>query len=96
VAVWGCGPVGQFSIRCAYMLGASRVIAIDHIPERLEMARRVGKADVLDYADENVLARVRARLTCSGWVGELVARNGSRPGHPSQSMRGGREEYKHR
>ena len=46
--------------------------------------------------DENVLAWVRARLTCSGRVGENVARNRSRPGHPSQSMRGGREEEKHR
>ena len=46
--------------------------------------------------DENVLAWVRARLTCSGRVGENVARNRSRPGHPSQSMRGGREEAKNR
>jgi threonine dehydrogenase-like Zn-dependent dehydrogenase len=34
VAVWGCGPVGQFAIKSAYMLGAGRVIAIDHVPER--------------------------------------------------------------
>jgi threonine dehydrogenase-like Zn-dependent dehydrogenase len=40
VAVWGCGPVGQFAIRSAFMLGASRVIAIDRFPERLELARR--------------------------------------------------------
>jgi threonine dehydrogenase-like Zn-dependent dehydrogenase len=59
VAVWGCGPVGQFAIKCAYLLGASRVIAIDHIPERLEMAKRFGKAEVLDFMDESVLERVR-------------------------------------
>jgi len=35
VAVWGCGPVGQFAIQSAWMLGAGRVIAIDHVPERL-------------------------------------------------------------
>jgi len=39
VAVWGCGPVGQFAIASAFMLGAARVIAIDRLPERLEMAR---------------------------------------------------------
>jgi threonine dehydrogenase-like Zn-dependent dehydrogenase len=42
VAVWGCGPVGQFAIRSARMLGAERMIAIDHVPERLELARRSG------------------------------------------------------
>jgi threonine dehydrogenase-like Zn-dependent dehydrogenase len=58
VAVWGCGPVGQFAIRSAYMLGAERVIAIDHIPERLRMAKQIGGAEILDYEDQ-VLARLR-------------------------------------
>ena len=48
VAVWGCGPVGQFAIRSAWMLGAGRVVAIDRVPERLEMARgRQGRDDQL-------------------------------------------------
>lgn len=52
VAVWGCGPVGQFAIRSAYLLGADRVIAIDRIPERLEMASQGGAEPVnLDEAD---------------------------------------------
>ena len=38
VAIWGCGPVGQMAIRSAILLGAKQVIAIDHLPERLEMA----------------------------------------------------------
>ena len=38
VAVWGCGPVGQFAIQSAFMLGAERVIAIDRFPERLALA----------------------------------------------------------
>lgn len=50
VAIWGCGPVGQFAIRSALMLGAGRVIAIDRFAERLELARR-GGADTLDYED---------------------------------------------
>ncbi|MGG6293154.1 zinc-dependent alcohol dehydrogenase [Leptolyngbya sp. AN02str] len=50
VAVWGCGPVGQFAIRSALMLGAERVIAIDRFPERLDMAR-LGGAEVLNYEE---------------------------------------------
>jgi threonine dehydrogenase-like Zn-dependent dehydrogenase len=53
VAVWGAGPVGQFAIASAFMLGAARVIAIDSIPERLEMARSTGAVTV-DYSDEDV------------------------------------------
>jgi threonine dehydrogenase-like Zn-dependent dehydrogenase len=53
VAVWGCGPVGQFAIASAFMLGAARVIAVDRLPERLEMARSIG-AITVDFSDEDV------------------------------------------
>jgi threonine dehydrogenase-like Zn-dependent dehydrogenase len=53
VAVWGCGPVGQFAIASAFMLGAARVIAIDRLPERLAMARSLG-AIAVDYSEEDV------------------------------------------
>ncbi len=49
VAVWGCGPVGQFAIQSAWMLGAGRVIAIDRVPDRLVMAARHGKAEVINF-----------------------------------------------
>src|SRR5437764_1734905 len=58
IAVWGCGPVGQFAIRSAFMLGAERVIAIDHIAERMELARKSG-AEVLDYADSDLMSTIR-------------------------------------
>jgi len=58
VAVWGCGPVGQFAIRSAYMLGAERVIGIDHVPERLKMAKEGSKAEVIDYASTDLLAEL--------------------------------------
>lgn len=58
VAVWGCGPVGQFAIRSAYMLGADRVISIDHVPERLRMAKDISKAEVVDYASSDILAEL--------------------------------------
>jgi threonine dehydrogenase-like Zn-dependent dehydrogenase len=50
VAVWGCGPVGQFAIRSAFMLGAEPVIAIDRISERLEMAKK-GGAEIINYEE---------------------------------------------
>jgi threonine dehydrogenase-like Zn-dependent dehydrogenase len=54
VAVWGCGPVGQFAIISAWMLGAGRVIAIDNVPERLEMARVKGRAEVMNFDEVDV------------------------------------------
>jgi threonine dehydrogenase-like Zn-dependent dehydrogenase len=53
VAIWGCGPVGQFAIRSAFLLGAERVIAIDRFPNRLQMARD-GGADTIDYEETDV------------------------------------------
>ncbi|VXD25009.1 putative oxidoreductase, Zn-dependent and NAD(P)-binding [Planktothrix serta PCC 8927] len=50
VAIWGCGPVGQFTIRSAFMLGAERVIAIDRFPERLQMAKDAG-AEIINYEE---------------------------------------------
>lgn len=46
VAVWGCGPVGQFAIRSAFLLGAHKVIAIDHIAERLQLASEAGAVTI--------------------------------------------------
>ena len=60
VAVWGCGPVGQFAIKSAWMLGAERVIAIDRFPERLAMAASQGQAEVLDYEEVDVPEALRA------------------------------------
>lgn len=54
VAVFGCGPVGQFAIRSALLLGAERVIAIDRVPERLLLAAR-GGAETVNYAQMDVL-----------------------------------------
>lgn len=58
VAVWGCGPVGQFAIRSAWMLGAGRIIAIDRVPERMAMARKHGEAETIDFERENVQERL--------------------------------------
>jgi threonine dehydrogenase-like Zn-dependent dehydrogenase len=53
VAVWGCGPVGLFAIESALLMGAYRVIAIDHFPRRLELARQLG-AEVLNFRETDV------------------------------------------
>src|SRR3954464_14757004 len=54
IAVWGCGPVGQFAIASAYLLGAERVIAIDRFPYRLRMAREHSHAETINYEEVNV------------------------------------------
>jgi threonine dehydrogenase-like Zn-dependent dehydrogenase len=54
IAVWGCGPVGQFAIKSAFLLGAARVIAIDRFPYRLAMAQRQGGAEVINYEEDDV------------------------------------------
>jgi threonine dehydrogenase-like Zn-dependent dehydrogenase len=54
IAVWGCGPVGQFAIQSAYLLGAERVIAIDRFPERLRMAHEKSRAVPLNYVEVNI------------------------------------------
>ncbi|MEJ0008684.1 MAG: zinc-dependent alcohol dehydrogenase [Steroidobacteraceae bacterium] len=53
VAVWGCGPVGLFSVQCAFALGAHRVIAIDHYPHRLALAKSMG-AETINFEETNV------------------------------------------
>jgi threonine dehydrogenase-like Zn-dependent dehydrogenase len=58
VAVWGCGPVGQFAIQSAWMFGAERVIAIDRVPERLAMAESQSKAEIINFSKEPVYDRL--------------------------------------
>jgi threonine dehydrogenase-like Zn-dependent dehydrogenase len=57
VAVWGCGPVGQFAIRSAFLLGAGKVYAIDNVPERLAMAQAAGAIAI--SSDDDVLELLR-------------------------------------
>lgn len=54
VAIWGGGPVGQIAVKCAYLLGAGRVILIDDVPERLAMARNEGNAETIDFSELDV------------------------------------------
>ena len=60
IAVWGCGPVGQFAIRSCFLLGAERVLAIDSVPERLKMAKS-GGAETIDETVLDVLAELSVR-----------------------------------
>jgi threonine dehydrogenase-like Zn-dependent dehydrogenase len=59
IAVWGCGPVGLFAIKSAYLLGAERVIAIDRFQERLRMAKEQCGAEVLNYTETDVLTALK-------------------------------------
>jgi threonine dehydrogenase-like Zn-dependent dehydrogenase len=65
VAVWGCGPVGQFAIRSAWLMQAGRVIAIDRVPERLSMAE-AANAETIDYEQQHVYDRLMEMTTGRG------------------------------
>jgi threonine dehydrogenase-like Zn-dependent dehydrogenase len=65
IAVWGCGPVGQFAIRSAFHLGAGRVIAIDTVPERLQMAALAG-AETLDSMEDDIFECLRTMTAGRG------------------------------
>jgi threonine dehydrogenase-like Zn-dependent dehydrogenase len=82
VAVWGCGPVAQFAIRSAWMLGAGRVIAIDRVAERLAMAENA-KAELINFDKEDVYDRLmeltkgRGPDSCIDAVGAEAHASGS-------------------
>ena len=59
VAIWGAGPVGQFAIRCALLLGAGKVIAIDSLKERLAMAVQ-GGAHIVNFEEGEVLEQLKS------------------------------------
>jgi len=64
VAIWGCGPVGQFAIRSAFMLGAERVIAIDRFDYRLKMARD-GGAETINYEEVDDVVETLKEMTAN-------------------------------
>jgi threonine dehydrogenase-like Zn-dependent dehydrogenase len=67
VAVWGCGPVGQFAMASANLLGAERVIGIDRFPERLQMAsEKAGAAETINYEEDDVYERL---MEITGGIG---------------------------
>ena len=65
VAVWGCGPVGLFAVQSAFALGAHRVIAVDHYPHRLDLAKSLG-AEVINFEEVDVR---EALLEMTGGIG---------------------------
>ena len=65
VAVWGCGPVGLFAVQSAFLMGAERVIAIDHFPHRLELAKKFG-AETINYEESAVY---EALMVMTGGIG---------------------------
>jgi threonine dehydrogenase-like Zn-dependent dehydrogenase len=63
IAVWGCGPVGQFAIKSAYLLGAERVIAIDRFPYRLRIARERAGAETINYEEVDSVHEALKEMT---------------------------------
>ncbi|MBM7061896.1 glutathione-dependent formaldehyde dehydrogenase [Pseudomonas sp. UL073] len=80
VAVFGCGPVGQFAIASALLMGAARVFAIDHHEDRLRMARQQG-AEIIDFDQEDPIETLR-RLTGGIGVDRAIDAVGIDAEHP--------------
>lgn len=72
ILVFGCGPVGQFAIRSAFMMGAERVIAIDEVAERLQMARDAG-AETIDFSEGDLQDRIKEMTGGRGPDGVIEA-----------------------
>jgi len=85
IANWGCGPVGLFAIKSAFMLGAEKVIAIDNVPERLALAAKCGNVVTVNFEDENLLGQLeeltggRGPDACIDSVG--LEAHGTNPGN---------------
>ncbi|MEV0237870.1 zinc-dependent alcohol dehydrogenase [Nonomuraea sp. NPDC050786] len=86
IAVWGAGPVGQFAVAAAYMLGAGKVICIDRFPYRLQYARRAG-AYTLNYEDVDVLDALRD-MTGGRGPDACIDAVGMEAHHPTPAMYG--------
>src|ERR1700761_8759493 len=83
IAVFGCGPVAQFTIRSAFLLGAERVLAIDTVPERLKMAADAG-AITIDFMKDDVYERIQ-QLTAGRGADACIDAVGTEP-HTSASF----------
>jgi threonine dehydrogenase-like Zn-dependent dehydrogenase len=97
VAVFGCGPVGQFAIASVRLLGAGRVFAIDTIPSRLDMARSQG-AEAIDYEEDDPVEAIR-QLTDGIGVDRAidavgVDANQAKDGKAALHMRAFRKHFK--
>lgn len=97
VAVFGCGPVGQFAVRSAFLLGAARVIAVDAVASRLEMAKAQG-AETIDFNAEDPVEAIRS---LTGGIGvdraiDAVGVDAYRPqkGPAARKMRGEEGHFK--
>ncbi|MBW3578233.1 MAG: glutathione-dependent formaldehyde dehydrogenase [Actinobacteria bacterium] len=86
VAVWGAGPVGQFAIASALLLGAERVIAIDRVPARLEMARQHTGAETINYEESDVLDALK-QITAGRGPDACIDAVGMEAHHPSTPVR---------
>ncbi|MCW2873576.1 zinc-dependent alcohol dehydrogenase [Actinacidiphila oryziradicis] len=85
VAVWGAGPVGQFAIASAYLLGADRVIAIDRFPYRLRIARDKAGAETIDYEETDVLDTLK-EMTAGRGPDACIDAVGMEAHHPTPAI----------
>ena len=86
VAVWGAGPVGQFAVSSAVLLGAERVIVIDRIPERLRMAQEHTGAETINYEEVDVLDALK-EITAGRGPDKCIDAVGMEAHHPTPAIR---------
>ncbi|MFD5779791.1 zinc-dependent alcohol dehydrogenase [Streptomyces sp. NPDC126933] len=85
VAVWGAGPVGQFAVASAYLLGADRVIAIDRFPYRLTIAREKAGAETINYEEVDVLDTLK-EMTAGRGPDACIDAVGLEAHHPTTAV----------
>ncbi|MFD5030151.1 zinc-dependent alcohol dehydrogenase [Streptomyces sp. NPDC058220] len=85
VAVWGAGPVGQFAVASAYLLGADRVIAIDRFPYRLRIAREKAGAETINYEEVDVLDTLK-EMTAGRGPDACIDAVGLEAHHPTTAV----------
>ncbi|MFL5929675.1 MAG: zinc-dependent alcohol dehydrogenase [Gaiellaceae bacterium] len=86
IAVWGCGPVGQFAIASAFLLGAERVIGIDRFEYRLRMAREKSGAETLNYEDVDNVPDALKELTGGRGPDACIDAVGMEAHHPNRAL----------
>jgi threonine dehydrogenase-like Zn-dependent dehydrogenase len=86
IAVWGCGPVGQFAIASAFLLGAERVIGIDRFEYRLRMAREQSGAETLNYEEVDNVPDALKELTGGRGPDACIDAVGMEAHHPSPAL----------
>jgi threonine dehydrogenase-like Zn-dependent dehydrogenase len=88
VVVFGCGPVGLFAMRSAWLMGAGRVIAVDHVPYRLAFAEKYARVETLNFKEVDVITAIKEMTEGRGADASIDAVGLEAAGGPLQQLLG--------